>query len=641
MKRIFLLWLLLFSFSWSTAHAEEQVNLPLLFEPIQLYGPMSEHLMYYTIDGQSSHAELQLVLTHSTALIEPSAVTVEIDDELVATKLLEKDSSGKIEWTIPLQKNMKQEGTHVVRVKFDGVILQGVCVDQQTTSNWMMVHLQSHVTLYNYERTYTTSLSRWTEDYVPTNDQKTAIIIPKKADEQIKSAALRLRSYLANLSERPQQIIITDDATIEGHKIVLGSYNQFEKTVQQRLAQVERIDGEMQLGRLDEQFSYAMADDSTQLEQLLPILYEERWRKQLSQERLSLAQLPEKPIKQSTFTFAELGIAPITLDSVTVDSAKYALSLPYALPRNGETTVHIQFQKSTLLELNEQFEINEQAELIVSINSMLYPATLKKQTGILEVKIPNEQLMRSSKFTFQLKSNGLRVNDPCISTDRQLWIQVDPGHSTFEFTNAQVVNESPSFDQYPHPFVYEETVVVLPSWDVMSSEAFDTLIQSFDLNQTMTYFRTINEIEEPLKKSAHFIFIQPHLYMEDLDFTIKNNKWNSPQFGFIEGVEDYVLTAKESLWNEEKQAFYIDTMRESIVSFEWLEPFIQNQINSKHAIVNTAGRILYESSDESAIESTVQEQSTEWSLFLAGFGLMVIALIFGIIMLVKRRKNRG
>lgn len=647
-KRILLFALVFCSFSWTTAHAAERVDLPLLFEPVQMYGPTSEHTMYYTIEGQAESAELQLILTHSTQLIEPSAITVEIDDKLVATKPLEKEAEPKIEWTIPLQNEMKKEGTHTVRVKFNGVILHGVCVDQQTTSNWLMVHLQSHVQLNDYERHYTKSLKRWTEEYTPMSDEVTAIVIPKNASQPVQSAATRLRAHLANLAEDAKQVVMTTDATVGERQIVVGAYDDLEASVQKRLEDVERIEGEMQLGRLDEQFAYALADDPEQLEQLLPVLYDETWRKQLSQERLSLATLPEKNNVQTRFTFAELNIAPIILDSVTMESAKYVFSLPYALPTNGETTIQLQLQKSSLLEQNEQFETNEQAELIIAINDALYPVQFKNNeeqelSELIEVTIPNEQLMRDSKFTFQLKSNGLRVNDPCISTDRHLWVQIDPKQSAIQYSNGTMTNDQVSFSHYPYPFAYEETVVVFPSWEDVSDEAIDSLVQRFHLNDSMTYFRTANEVDEALQQKAHVIFIQPHRYidLEQLDFKIADERWQSASFGFLEGTEDFVLAAKASPWNDDKQALYIDTMRPTISSLHWLDDFVQDQRMSTHAIVNTVGTIVYEGSDTANTESIVQEKSNELSLFLIGFGILMIVLIGGIAILAKRRKKRG
>lgn len=647
-KRILLFAIVILGFSWTTAHAAERVDLPLSFEPIQLYGPTSEHTMYYTIEGQAESANLELILTHSTELIEPSAITVEIDGELVATRALQKGADPKLEWSIPLQDSMKKHGTHTVRVKFNGVILQGVCVDQQTTSNWMMVHLQSHVQLNGYERHYTKSLKNWTEEYTPMVDEVTAIVIPTKTSASVQSAAMRLRAHLAQLATQSKQVVITTDPAVGNQQIIVGLYDEFDDPIRERLESVERIEGEMQLGRIDERFAYALADDAEQLEQLLPVLYDETWRKQLSQERLSIGALPEKNNAQTRFTFSELNIAPVILDSVTTESAKYILSLPYALPMNGETTIQLQLQKSSLLEQNEEFGTNEQAELIVAINEFLYPVELKTNqenslSEFIEVTIPNEQLMRDSKFTLQLKSNGLRVNDPCISTDRNLWVQIDPKQSAIQFANGAIPTDAVSFSRYPYPFAYEETVVVLPSWTDVSEEAIDTLVQRFHLNDSMTYFRTADEVEESLKQNAHVIFIQPHHYLEaeQLDFKIVEERWQSAAFGFLEGTEDFVLTAKASPWNAEKQAFYIDTMRPNIASFHWIDRFVQDQRESTHAIVNTVGTIIYEGHHSANNESVVKEKTNEWPLFFIGFGLLILLLVGGIIILAKRRKKRG
>lgn len=624
----------------TTVFANADTTIPFAGEPIQLYGPKGGTEFRYSIDGEVETGSLHLVTSHSSLLIAPSSLTVAIDNIVVRTIDLTLTVGNLEELVIPLTKENLKKGDHVVTLNFDGTIKEGVCVDQHTSGNWLTVHLQSYLKLEGYSRHYSTSLATFVEDFTVLEGERTSIIIPEKADYKTQAAAIRLQAQLLQSSWKDAEIEITAKPTTRDKWIVLGELDQFEnEEVKALLSKTDIEETGMTIGKIDSSTAYIVAHDSREIERLLHILFRAEWSKQLAGNHLHISSLPEEGL-EVVRTFEQLNIAPITIESSAPMTSTYYVPLPYALPLKGSTLFHLELQKSSLLENYIEDHRENSAELILNVNGKMHAISIgdlvnEKTHYSIDIPVANELFMQDSTFTFQIIGNGFQFLDPCMSTDKRHWLQIDTKNSAITFPNPgneQFVN---TFAQLPFPFAFEQTTVVVPSFDAVSSDMYEMILTRFRLNDHMTVIVTEDELEDNMRETGHLILLNTNLLSLGAEQSILPE--NMEDAGFVSGTEHITTTIERNPWNKEKVVLTMEQRDGPLRTTDFIEQLFNSKSKGTIGVYTSAGHLSFNKNDEHAGDAKAAMPISN-TVLIAFVGLL-IAIVAIIVVIVRRKKK--
>lgn len=624
-----------------TVFAKSDTAIPFVTEPIQMYGQKSEAKFFYAIEGTAEAGKIHLTTSHSSLLMAPSSVTIAIDDIVVKTMDLSLSDGKPNEIVIPLSKEGLKKGEHIITLKYDGIIKEGVCVDQYTTGNWFTVHLQSYLELEKYEREYAMDLQTFTADFKVLEDEQTSIIIPEEADFATQTAAIRIQAQLTQASAKNKTVAITSNPKGRDKWIVLGQPEQFtNKKVKKLLAAIEVKEVGATFGKIDPSTAYILAQDSSEIEQYVHVLFQADFAKQLAVDHLHISSLP-KVNPKSLQTFEELNVAPIIIDSIVPETLKYYGDLPYALPLKGNTEFHLQLQKSTLVEKYVEESQDYQAELNLTVNGMIHAvsfADLVDENTHYTINIPvaNELFMQDTSFTFQLSGNGLRNLDPCVTTDQRQWLQIDTKKSSIEFPSPSNEHVVGTFSQLPFPFAFEQTIIVVPSLDAVSNEMYESILTRFRLNNQVTKIVLEDELSEDLRQTNHLLLLNTNLPAIGADKSINPDQLEDA--GFISGTEHIVTTIEQNPWNEEKVVLTMEQQDGPLTTTDFVNQLFSAKSAGTIGVYTATGYLSFNTGNEESSDVETETASMNFPMLLAFIALLVVVVL--VIFFVMRRRKR-
>ena len=651
-------------------------------KPIELYGPFQEKTFFYEVRSpiKQSENEIVLHLKHSELLIEPSAVTVSIDEETVKSILLTKyQLTNRI--VIPLSGKSLSTGFHSITVAFNGVIKDGVCVDQETPGNWMTIRIDSSIKL-NESQADDASLRDFPTQFTANAEHPVAIIIPQKASLETRNIAATLGAFLAGKSADGDYISIVKESKIDqlsGSFILVGGKDEFQSEPMKKVIIDSKItiplEG-MQLSRHrvkgkggSVEALFILADSPKEIESRLGILVQDSYSKQLSGQQMTITTTPKAIQSQGVVTFKKFGIGNLTFDRSMRESETY---FGYAPPNfDGNPILNLLLRRSETLKRHvddaENSLLAEEVEMVVHVNDVPYAIDLRslveEEDGLYSIQIPIEErtFKKNHSMSLRLEVNGLRRKNPCLSNNENRWVYVsEDSHFTFQKTES--TNEK-TLASYPYPFnnPTDQTKIVLPVGQEVSDQELLLLYQSLAAfgNASIMGLMNGDAFDEKIASKSHLIFIgdvakQPALENQKDELIVKydNGLPDFHSFGFLKEAVHHYAWMQSNPWSKDEHTMIVmnslvENEKQKIVYRDFLELLTGLEEDSSVA-VQTSERQLYTNADQfmrstsTVKSSTTPSESSQVMIkwwFIGLIGIIFFALFVYVLTIRKKKKD--
>ncbi len=634
-----------------TTKTKALTDVPVELTPLQPTYTFTYHLRSEITKGQN---ELVLSTEHSDLLIAPSALTIEVDQMNIQTIALNDSTPPSIH--VPLPQEALTPGEHQVTLKFDGIVKEGVCVDQHVYGNWLQLNIQSHLRLHDIEQETTISLGAYREHYRGTKENPTYIIVPSQATDEEKTAAFRIGAYLIGESNETAGVqVITEEKITQFSKqtILLGVPEHFETAaIKEVIESAPKMKedtmyiGQRTLKKGQEQVQtlIVLAPDEATLEKKSLFLTDDRYVEQMAKEEMWIDTLP--PLTRDRLpqkvSLQRLNIAPIMLDGQTSKSVPYVFHLPTEADRNQTLTLELTLRQSDILRLQKEEETySSDTELIVFVNDYPHPIDLmaleENDFGeyVTTLTIEPSIIRQDGVIAFQFEANGLYEKVSCVDHNERRWVWIDPEKSTWTFQVGENAPMKRSFAMFPYLWIDEKKPTYIVTSTGLNAEMIQPLFVAissrWQLNEV--YVRSPKGDVETIKKGNVITWGQ-----EALDFVKTKNEplpdWEA--HGFVTSTlhqRAALLTEEENVWMH---------LYEADVTKEDVSRFVQALTNLKKdatlAAETSYARFFtnaVELSNES-VEPLPEEKVTVWPWMVG----IVVLLSIGILLLYMTKKRR-
>ncbi len=647
--------------------------------PIELYGPVEEKTFFYEVRSDIAPAgnEIVLHLKHSELLIEPSAVTISIDEENVRSIPLNSETlTNRI--VIPLTGDALAKGFHSVKVTFNGVIKEGVCVDQETPGNWLTIGIDSSLQL-NEQTSESPSLSEYPALFTEQEGQQVTIVLPDNASLQTRGAGAAIGAYLKGKSVGANGIKILRESkigTITGNFIVIGTPSEFtsqtmkslfakgEVEVQKEGLSLSRHRVANKGGTVESLIITAQSPD--QIGSRISILLQDRYSKQLVGQKMTITSIPENVSESGTITLKKFGIGNLTFDQSTSKSDTY---FGYAPPRmDANPAMELRLRRSdTLKYTSQEIEsslVGEAVEMVIYVNDVPYPIDVRslgeEDNGIYSVHVPIQEgsIKANRLISLRFEVNGLKRKNPCLSNNENRWVYLSED-SYFTFQDGESMNEE-TLASYPYPFSdpSEQTQIVLPAGKKVGDDELMTLFGSLTAFGGVPAVELVDGDRFDGKKASHnhLIFIggpsfHPSLREVEKDLLVGMEKGipTFESFGFLQEAVKQYSWMQGNPWSDKKYSMIIFSgvgENMSLVDGHFLES-LSNLEEPSTVAIQTKEQHLYTNATQfqevkDAVKSVKAEENvdvlTKW--WLIGFAsILLLAVVVYVIMKRKARKN--
>lgn len=664
---------------------QEVTEQSLTSEPIELYGPYAEAQFYYELhsDITAKDQYLQLELAKSDLLIDPSSITIKIDEEPIYSTTLAGESTNIIKVSLAGEALLK--GSHTITVSFDGFVKEGICVPQYTTGNWISIQPNSYlhidalpnnsedIALYDYPRFYIGSL-----------ENQVSVITPQNPSMETLQSAYIIANFLSNQStENTVTVVQEQEVTkILGNSIVVGGTEEFKTSWINQLIQDEIVhvkEDSLYLSQIqlkqNNQVARALVVLAKKPENILQntdLLTSSQYYEQFSGDVIQVSELP-KPIEgdanEQEITFEEIGMPNIQLDSQHTKTETYYYSLPMETGAIQNPTMELYFKRSATIHSDkEKTKDKEEAvlpeiELIVNINDVPYPVDVRslEEDGNGNIKavinIDPETLKDKPLMTLQIETSGLRMEQSCVALDQNRWIQLFNDSKLIFPTSGNVEKSDMYLNNFPYPFsnTEEELTIVLPEQGISSKDML-SLFNVLTTNNRLPVTKLIqtSEIKEDDLRNGNIIFIGS-LAEHDLLTTMKDDllvkyEKNVPELsehGFLQSEVNYYGFMQTNPWNEAYSMLVLDNLDDSnqFYTSDFIS-YLQYSETISSIVVQTGPDQFFTNTQqlEKANLDSMEEKKENsdksnilyWSI---GFVLLIIAMFLLIIYYIKRRKK--
>lgn len=188
---------------------------PITNIPIELTGSQQDANFYYELTEDTSGKNNQLVLniTYSELLISPSSLTISIDGEAIMSKPINGKNQEKI--VVPLTDRFLKKGVHTVNIAFSGVIKEGVCINQNTSGNWLTIGIDSYLQFNRQLNKQAPTLMDYPNEFIGTADQPVYIVLPESASMDTLNSGYMLATYLAKQSEFEESVKVIRESQVK------------------------------------------------------------------------------------------------------------------------------------------------------------------------------------------------------------------------------------------------------------------------------------------------------------------------------------------------------------------------------------------------------------------------------------------
>lgn len=647
-------------------------------QPLELYGPEQEATFYYEIRStvDESGNELVLKLKHSELLIEPSSVSVSIDDEKVKTIALNNEQLTN-QLTIPLTGNHLSKGFHKVTVSFHGILKEGVCVDQETSGNYLMIGIDSYIQLSG-EVPGEASLSDYPSLFTMNGNANVTIVLPDLASLGTRNSGTALGAFLA---ERANVEIIRESKleTVKGNLIFIGAQDEFVSEKMKKLLSKAEVKAPAEglvlslhhiVGNGGTVDSLIVTGKSPeQIEKRMEILLNEQYSKQLIGQKMEVKSEPAKTTKENgeIVTFKSLGVGNLTFDRFNKKSETYFGYAPSSIPNDKNAQLELRLKRSeTLGQIDEELSTsvtNQAPELVIFVNEIPHSINLQnlgeEEDGIYTVTLPIERnvIKNNRMISLSFEANGLRVKNPCFSFDDNRWVYVmDDSFISFPNNDAADVGMLSSF---PFPFseLSKKMMIILPAAVEVDDDDLLTLYNSLVVNGRVPLVELADggQLKDDELGDQHLLFIgglanQPVLekHADDLIVSHKTGVPNFQPFGFLQEAVDYYSWMQESPFSKDHLMMMIGQMGETEKKInDKLLDSIKNLEDPATIAVQTKDQRFYTNAMQvssmagelkSKQTQTEGKESVVW--WFVGFASLLIMILI-VLIVVKRNRERN
>lgn len=653
---------------------------PLTNSSVHLYGPEQEKDFYYEIQSTPEVGDHQLVLNikHSQLLIEPSAVTVLIDDEPIMSQPLvgEKPTEQLI---VPLTGNALKEGFHKVAISFFGVVKEGVCVVQNSSANWVTIAISSYIQLTTSQNEVL-GLEHFHQYFTGSKTKPVTVVLPQEASIGTIDSGMRLAAHLLNKAGDEQAVkVLREEAItqITGPIILVGPATEFSTGFVQKLFKDAKLPKEKERLILShkrlvegEQQTFALfvtGDSAETIQKRINVLLDEELTEQLVDMEMVIDQLPAKEQEESALTvpFKAMNIPKIDLTEVQSESETYFYYIPTRVDKNKETVLTLQLKRSETIDRimseDDQLTLANEVELVVYINGEPHSVDITRLTEeendiyTVDVSINPTILNENHLVSVQFKATGLMHKSPCYATDAGRWIHL-LDQSTFTFPRAENL-EMNSLAPFPYPFADEEesTLIVLP--EALGDDELFNLYQTLQVSMTAPMWTVVrsSEIDEDSLGDTNLLVVgslAEHPYLatkkEDLIVEYEDDFVNLKSHGFLQEAVKRFAFIQKNPWNQEKTLMTIGRLDEDIPFIEksFLNDLVTTDTSATIAVQLKNNKFLtnenYLTTENSTLEIDRKEPQGKLSIWLAlGFIGLILFIVIAMIITIRRQKKRA
>lgn len=650
---------------------------PLTNSTIMLAGPEKEQTFYYEIKSkpQTDNNKLVFNIKYSELLITPSSVTLSVDDE----PILSKEIGGKKEKEqieLVLKGKMLEEGFHAVKLSFYGVVKEGVCVEQETSGNWLSIGIESYIQLSDQKQQL---LTDYPSQFIGVENQSSTLIIPDNPSLATLDSGVKLAAYLAEKSSTEDAIQVVRESEVEvidGNIIVIGATSEFQTDFMRNLltkVKIPEAQDALFLSRhllTDEnqqvQSLFVLAHSPQEIEKRIDILTTDSLIKQLSGQQMIIETIPEgssNPIQQ-TIHMKEFGMPNITLDHFETTSEQFFYRAP-TIQSDGTANLELHLKKSetiTSLMKNDRQEIPEDdVELTVLVNETPYSVDMRRlsesENDYYTVRIPIEGKVFNQNNLIQLQfiSTGLKKKNPCLATDQNRWIYI--ANDSFLTLPKGEAKKPLTLANFPSPFIESEneTFIIVPD---MKKE-WDT--QLVYLSQSMQMMQGTSKWKLSLAKDLvaedlegkHLIFLggpdaHPLLKEKESSLLIDYEKGipNLSKLGFLQEAVDQFSWLQASLWDPQKAMLVLDRTGESVPYIDdEFSRFLKRTEEQATIAVKLNQQEIYTNADQLEANENRKNMKVDEELkiptgaMISFIGLLLFTILLIFIVLRKQKKK--
>lgn len=647
-------------------------------EPIELYGPYAEAQFYYELDSDvtAKNQYIQLEIAKSSLLIDPSSITIKVDDEPIYTTSLSDDDIETVK--VPLEGVALAEGGHLITVSFDGFVKEGICVPQYTTGNWMTILTDSYLHIHTLpNNTSNLLLSDYPGAYIGSLDNQVLVVIPDSSSMETLQSAQMIANFLSNQSLEDTVAVVHEQEVdqINGNVIVVGGTEEFEttwvkKALEGEVMQVEPESlylSQVQLNQ-DNRAVYALvvlANNTDTILKNVELLTNSQYFEQFSGDVIQVSELPtpmEAESDEDEVTFSDIGMPDIELNSLHTKTETYYYGLPMETGAIQNPSIELNLKRSATLKSAQDTEIKDEVELIVLINEIPHSVDVRAleedENGNIHVVIPldPETIQSRSLLTLRVETTGLRMDQSCVALDQNRWIYLFNNSKLNLKASGNVENEEKYFNYFPKPFANrnEELIIVLPEQGI----ANDDLLALFNVLSTgnrlpVVKLKQTTELEEDELKNGNIIFIgslEEHKQLVPLEEKlIVHYEEGVPQLseqGFIASeVRNYGLM-QANPWNEHYSMLVLDNLdgSEQYFTKDFLA-YLQYTENVASIAVQTGPDQFFTNTMQLQQNKTdkddTKQGASDTNTIMWAIGLLGLLIVIGILIIyyMKRRKR--
>lgn len=654
-------------------------------DPIELRGPDEEVTLYYTMISSPASKDNKLVLNvrNSELLIAPSSVTVTVDGE----NKLSKPLSGKVpkqQLVIPLSGEELKKGVHTVAIKFYGVLKEGICVNQETSGNWLSIGIDSYFQLSGQLNSEEESLSDYPKLFTGTTKTPVLIVQPDNSSVETMNSALKVAAYLTEQSIMEDSIRIvreSDVKNLSGNVIFIGAQSEFSSMNMKNLLTLAKLPNDQQAlilsrnklveGKNKVEALFVTAQNAADLEKRIAILTDNELTKQLSGQQLSIKQVPElQEENKRKIPLKKFGMETITLDSAEGQSPNYYYYAPVESESNQSPSLQLQIKRSEMIGPIDKGQEKEsgtldhnKVELVVLVNGIPHSININALTnpknGIYTVHVPiDEKALNDNRMIeLQFTTSGLQQNSPCGISYENQWIFIS-GDSIFNFPIEESVSVEPkknTLASFPYPFNNDEseTIVILPEEMKIEEKQLLQLYLSLSMNGQVprVILKNASELKEEDLHDRHAIFMggpnmQPLLKgMEDqLTVPYAEGVPNLHKFGFLSESVEVFSWMQSNPWSPKHEMLVFDSNVQSELLID--QPFLDSMKNiqelSTVAVKTTNNQVFTNAiqTEESVEETAAIVTEAKKPITLWGIGGLIALLVFIVMLIIVIQRRR-
>lgn len=632
--------------------------------PIELNGPYAETHFYYELytDLENDDYYVQFEINTSELLIEPSSLTIKIDEEPIQTVPLVGNESNTVK--VELEGEALDKGSHTITASFSGYIIDRVCVPQDTPGNWMTIQPHSFIALDQVGISENLTLEDYPQLYIGFEGHEVAVIIPDNPADQTLQSAHMVAHYLSNQSADHTVLVVEESEveTIKGNIVIIGGIDEFYTDWMKEITKLYRDEiqddslymTQMPIKQKNTEISglLALAKHPENILHNAEILTESTLIEQLVGESMQVSDLPDliQQHRQYDVSFSDFGFIDFTLDRYQTKTQSYYHYLPLDKNEIKNPFIELFFKKASVLK--------DKFDLVIHINDVPHSVDMdsleEDLNGNLYAKVPFDQEILSNNrlVSLQLVTNGLRIDNPCETTDYNPWLHV--------FSESKfVLPTAPSEDQmyynhFPFPFSGEDELIIVKPNSAILNKDLQNLFSVLTTNSQLPPLQILSSsnVTKDILSKGNILFIggmKEHDLLKEVEdqLIVQYNNGENPllgQEGFIEPAINYYSFMQKSPWNKNHYLVVFDEFKEMNKYFtrEFLQYLAYTENTSSIAVQNGPDSFHTNASTLETSKAEVNEISDDSNdLFIWGIVFAGLLLVIAILILVQLRKRKN